>query len=67
MSYSDPPFWVFSTVLITHYQRILRYIELNRVHVMPDGQIVTSGGKELAEELEDKGYGWIRQEFGSAA
>jgi len=53
--------------LITHYQRILRYIESDRVHVMLDGQIVTSCSKELAEELEDKGYDWIRQEFGSAA
>ncbi len=57
----------FSAVLITHYQRILRYIEPDRVHVMLEGRIVTSGGKELALELEDKGYDWIRQEFGSAA
>jgi Fe-S cluster assembly ATP-binding protein len=57
----------FSAVLITHYQRILRYIEPDHVHVMLDGRIVTSGGKELAEELEDKGYDWVRQEFGSAA
>ena len=57
----------FSAVIITHYQRILRYIEPDRVHVMLDGLIVTSGGKELAEDLEDKGYDWVRQEFGSAA
>jgi len=57
----------FSAVVITHYQRILRYIEPDRVHVMLDGRIVTSGGKELAEELEEKGYDWVRQEFGSAA
>ena len=57
----------FTAVLITHYQRILRYIEPDYVHVMLDGRIVTSGGKELAEELEDKGYDWVRQEFGSAA
>ncbi len=56
----------FSAVLITHYQRILRYIEPDHVHVMLDGRIVTSGGKELAEELEDKGYDWVRQEFSSA-
>jgi Fe-S cluster assembly ATP-binding protein len=56
----------FSAVLITHYQRILRYIEPDRVHVMLDGRIVTSGGKGLAEELEDKGYDWVRQEFGVA-
>src|SRR5215204_1363050 len=57
----------FSAVIITHYQRILRYIEPDHVHVMLDGLIVTSGDKELAEELEDKGYDWVRQEFGSAA
>ncbi len=57
----------FSAVIITHYQRILRYIEPDHVHVMLDGRIVTSGGKELAEQLEDKGYDWVRQEFGSAA
>jgi Fe-S cluster assembly ATP-binding protein len=57
----------FSAVIITHYQRILRYIEPDRVHVMLDGRIVTSGGKELAEQLEDKGYDWVRQEFGAGA
>jgi Fe-S cluster assembly ATP-binding protein len=56
----------FSAVLITHYQRILRYITPDYVHVMLDGRIVTSGSKELAEELEEKGYDWVRQEFGSA-
>jgi Fe-S cluster assembly ATP-binding protein len=57
----------FSAVIITHYQRILRYIEPDHVHVMLDGRIVTSGGKELALELEDKGYDWVRQEFGAGA
>jgi Fe-S cluster assembly ATP-binding protein len=57
----------FSAVIITHYQRILRYIEPDHVHVMLDGRIVTSGGKDLALDLEDKGYDWVRQEFGSAA
>jgi Fe-S cluster assembly ATP-binding protein len=57
----------FSAVIITHYQRILRYIEPDRVHVMLDGRIVTSGGKELAHDLEDKGYEWVRQEFGAGA
>jgi Fe-S cluster assembly ATP-binding protein len=55
----------FSAVIITHYQRILRYIEPDHVHVMLDGRIVTSGGKELALELEDKGYDYVRQEFGA--
>ena len=57
----------FSAVIITHYQRILRYIEPDRVHVMLDGRIVTSGGKDLAHELEDKGYEWVRQEFSAGA
>ena len=57
----------FSAVIITHYQRILRYIEPDHVHVMLDGRLVTSGGKELADDLEEKGYDWVRQEFGAGA
>ena len=57
----------FSAVIITHYQRILRYIEPDHVHVMLEGRLVTSGGKELADTLEEKGYDWVRQEFGSTA
>ncbi|SDF84077.1 ABC transporter ATP-binding protein [Halorientalis regularis] len=48
---------------ITHYQRILDYVEPDHVHVMLDGQIAKSGDAELAEELEDKGYDWVREEF----
>jgi Fe-S cluster assembly ATP-binding protein len=48
-----------SFLLITHYQRLLNYIEPDFVHVMYDGRIVTSGGKELALELEDKGYDFL--------
>ena len=47
---------------ITHYQRILDYVEPDHVHVMLDGQIAKSGGAELAEKLEDKGYDWVREE-----
>jgi len=47
-------------LLITHYQRILNYITPDYVHVMYDGSIVKSGGKELALELEAKGYEWLR-------
>jgi Fe-S cluster assembly ATP-binding protein len=57
----------FSAVIITHYQRVLRYIEPDHVHVMLDGRLVTSGGKELADDLEEKGYEWVRQEFGASA
>jgi Fe-S cluster assembly ATP-binding protein len=47
-------------LLITHYQRLLNYIIPDFVHVMVQGRIVRSGGKELALELEEKGYDWIR-------
>ena len=47
-------------LLITHYQRMLNYIIPDYVHVMFDGRIVRSGGKELALELEEKGYEWLR-------
>ncbi|UCD38599.1 MAG: Fe-S cluster assembly ATPase SufC [Fidelibacterota bacterium] len=49
-----------SFLVITHYQRILNYIEPDRVHVLLDGRIVRSGGPDLAHELEQKGYGWIQ-------
>ena len=49
-------------VLITHYQRLLDYIRPDRVHVLIDGRIARSGGPELAEELEEKGYDWLLQE-----
>jgi len=52
---------------ITHYQRILDYVEPDHVHVMLDGQIAKSGGPELAEELEDEGYDWVREEVYEAA
>jgi Fe-S cluster assembly ATP-binding protein len=49
-------------VVITHYQRLLNYIEPDFVHVLQDGRIVRSGGKDLALHLEEKGYGWIEAE-----
>jgi Fe-S cluster assembly ATP-binding protein len=49
-----------AVVLVTHYQRILNYITPDYVHVLLDGRIVKSGGGELALELEEKGYDWIR-------
>jgi len=49
-----------SMLLITHYQRLLDYIVPDHVHVLAGGRIVKSGGKELARELEDKGYGWLQ-------
>jgi len=51
-----------SVLVITHYQRLLKYLIPDYVHVLADGRIVKSGGKELAEELEQKGYEWIEQE-----
>ena len=52
-----------SFVVITHYQRLLDYIVPDFVHVMYDGKIVKSGPKELALELEKKGYDWVKKEF----
>ena len=49
-------------LMITHYQRLLDYIVPDHVHVLSDGRIARSGGKELALELEQKGYGWIEKE-----
>lgn len=51
-----------SIVMITHYQRLLDYIVPDFVHVLSDGQIVKSGDKELAKELESKGYSWVADE-----
>jgi Fe-S cluster assembly ATP-binding protein len=48
-----------SIIVVTHYQRLLNYIIPDFVHVLVDGRVVRSGGKELALELEEKGYGWI--------
>lgn len=53
-------------LVITHYQRLLEYIVPDRVHIMYDGHIVHSGGKELAVELEAKGYDWVKKELASA-
>ena len=50
-------------LIITHYQRILDYIVPDVVHVMYDGRVVHSGDKELARELESKGYDWVKEEF----
>jgi Fe-S cluster assembly ATP-binding protein len=50
-------------LVITHYQRLLNYIVPDYVHVLVDGRIAKSGGKELALELEEKGYGWVEEEL----
>ncbi|MCB1226170.1 MAG: Fe-S cluster assembly ATPase SufC, partial [Verrucomicrobiales bacterium] len=54
-------------LLITHYQRLLNYIQPDIVHVLMDGRIVRTGGKELAFELEEKGYDWIKEEVFATA
>jgi Fe-S cluster assembly ATP-binding protein len=52
-------------LVITHYQRLLNYIKPNFVHVMYDGRIVESGGPELALQLEEQGYDWVRDKYAS--
>src|SRR3954447_8171423 len=54
-------------LIITHYQRILHMVKPHFVHVMFEGRIVKEGGPELVEQLEQRGYGWIREEGGAAA
>ena len=51
-----------SVILVTHYQRLLDYIKPDHVHVLSDGKIIKSGGPEVALELEEKGYDWIKEE-----
>ncbi len=55
-----------SAIIVTHYQRLLEYIVPDYVHVLMGGRIVRSGGKELALQLEEKGYDWIREEDADA-
>ena len=54
-------------LIITHYQRILHLVKPQFVHIMFEGRIVKEGGPELVETLEQKGYGWIRDEVAAAA
>jgi Fe-S cluster assembly ATP-binding protein len=54
-------------VLVTHYQRLLNYIVPDYVHVMEGGRIIKTGGKELALELESRGYEWVVDEFQASA
>ena len=56
-----------ATIVVTHYQRLLNYIIPDRVHVLSAGRIVKSGGKDLALELEARGYEWLEEEVGAAS
>ena len=55
----------FGALVITHYQRLLNYIVPDKVHVMEGGRVITSGPKELAMELDQKGYEWVRETVGA--
>ncbi|HXL52001.1 MAG TPA: Fe-S cluster assembly ATPase SufC, partial [Gemmatimonadales bacterium] len=54
-------------IVITHYQRLLNYIVPDHVHVLLNGRIVRSGAKELALELEERGYDWVKADAGAPA
>ena len=54
----------FGALIITHYQRILNYVNPDRVHILYQGKIVTSGGNELVAALEEKGYDWVKEKYG---
>ena len=55
-----------SIILVTHYQRLLNYIVPDRVHVLSDGRIIKSGDRDLALQLEERGYDWVREEAAAA-
>jgi Fe-S cluster assembly ATP-binding protein len=57
----------FGLLVITHYERILRYIHPDHLHVLIEGQVGFSGGPELVKRLEDEGYDWVREQFGKEA
>jgi Fe-S cluster assembly ATP-binding protein len=50
--------------VITHYERILKYIHPDHLHILIDGRVALSGGPELVKRVEDEGYDWIREQFG---
>ena len=54
----------FGAIVITHYERLLDYIDVDYVHIMMNGQIVKTGGKELIEKIDKEGYDWIKEELG---
>jgi Fe-S cluster assembly ATP-binding protein len=54
----------FASLVITHYQRLLDYIDVSHVHIMLKGKIVRSGGKELITKIDNEGYDWIKEELG---
>ena len=54
----------FASLVITHYQRLLDYIDVSHVHIMLQGKIVRSGGKELITKIDNEGYDWIKEELG---
>jgi len=54
----------FGALIITHYQRILNYVNPDHVHILYQGRIVTSGGNELVAALEEKGYDWVKEKYG---
>jgi Fe-S cluster assembly ATP-binding protein len=54
----------FGAIIITHYQRLLDYLDVDYVHIIMNGQIVKSGGKELISKIDAEGYDWIKMELG---
>ncbi len=54
----------FGAIIITHYQRLLDYLDVDYVHIIMNGQIVKSGGKELFSKIDAEGYDWIKAELG---
>lgn len=54
----------FGTLVITHYERLLDYLDVDKVHILMQGKVITSGGHELIEKIDQEGYDWVKEEFG---
>lgn len=53
----------FATLVITHYERLLDYLDIDKVHILMQGKIITSGGLELIKRIDEEGYDWVKEEF----
>lgn len=53
----------FGALVITHYERLLDYLDIDTVHILMQGKVITSGGKELIEKIDSEGYDWVKEEF----
>ena len=53
----------FGSLVITHYERLLDYLDIDKVHIFMQGRVITSGGKELITKIDNEGYDWVKDEY----